>query len=229
MTIVAYFMKYYMLRPDEIDLVSGTLLISQVASLPFYTWLSKKTSKQNGFAIGAGIWILTMLTSFLLGPSNPVFFIYVFAVLVGVGTGGVVVMIYAIFPDLPDVDELHSGERREGIYSSLIGWIRKLSSAFAIFMVANAIDAAGYIAPVETIVDGATKMIEQPQSDGFIFVLRLVFSFVPIVMIGLSLFFAFRYPLAPKVHARLGNYLAAVRCGNQPDEDGEELKKLLVG
>jgi len=229
MTIVAYFMKYYLLRPDEIDLVSGAMLISQVISLPFYTWLSKKTSKQNGFAIGAGIWILTMLTSFLLGPSNPGFFVYVFAILVGIGTGGVVVMIYAIFPDLPDVDELHSGERREGIYASLVGWIRKLSSAFAIFTVANAIDAAGYIVPIETVVDGATKMIEQPQSDEFIFVLRMVFSFVPMVMVGLSLFFAFRYPLAPKVHARLGNFLAAVRSGKEPDEDGEELKKLLIG
>jgi len=229
MTIVAYFTKYYLLRPGEIDLVSGTMLIAQVASLPFYTWLSKKTSKQNGFAIGAGIWILTMLTSFLLGPSNPEFFVYVFAAFVGIGTGGVVVMIYAIFPDLPDVDELNSGERREGIYSSLIGWIRKLSSAFAIFMVANAIDAAGYIAPLETIVDGATKMIEQPQNSEFLFVLRLVFSFVPIVMAGLSLYFAYRYPLTPKVHARLGKYLADKRSGNQPDEDGEELKKLLIG
>ena len=40
------------------------------------------------------------------------------------GTGGMVVMIYAIFPDIPDVDELQSGERREGIYGALISLSR---------------------------------------------------------------------------------------------------------
>lgn len=229
MTIVAYFMKYHMFRPDEVDIVSGVLLISQVVSLPFYTWLSKKASKQTGFAIGAGVWIFAMLFSFFLGPSTPTFAVYIFAVLVGFGTGGVVVMIYAIFPDLPDVDELKSEERREGIYSSLVGWIRKLSSAFAIFLVANAIDAAGYIAPIEKLVDGAVKMIEQPQSSEFILVLRLIFSIVPIVLVSLSLFFASRYPLTPKVHTRLRNYLAAKRVGEEPEEDGEALSKLLIG
>lgn len=228
MSIVAYFMKYYLLRPGEIDIVSGVLLISQVVSLPFYSWLSKKTSKQTGFKIGAAIWVLAMLTSFLLGPTTPGFAVYLFAIMVGIGTGGVVVMIYAIFPDLPDVDELDSGERREGIYSSLIGWIRKLSSAFAIFMVANAIDAAGYFAPVEQEVNGVIKMIEQPQSDEFILLLRLVFSIVPIVMVSLSLLFSNRYPLTPNVHERLRNFLSAKREGIEPEEDGQELRKILI-
>ena len=46
-------------------------------------------------------------------------------------------MIYAIFPDIPDVDELVSGERREAIYSALVTFIRKFSSALAIFAVSN--------------------------------------------------------------------------------------------
>jgi GPH family glycoside/pentoside/hexuronide:cation symporter len=58
-------------------------------------------------------------------------------------------MIYAIFPDIPDVDELHSGERREAIYSALVTFIRKFSSALAIFAVANAIGWAGYVPPIQ--------------------------------------------------------------------------------
>ena len=76
-----------------------------------------------------------MLFSFLLSPDNASFWVYVFASVVGLGTGGIVVMIYAIFPDIPDVDELHSGERREAIYSALVTFIRKFSSALAIFAV----------------------------------------------------------------------------------------------
>jgi Na+/melibiose symporter-like transporter len=52
-------------------------------------------------------------------------------------------MMYAIFPDIPDVHELNTGERREAIYSSLITLFRKFSSALAIFAVSNAIGPRG--------------------------------------------------------------------------------------
>ena len=34
-------------------LAMGTLLIAQVVSLPFYQWLSKKTSKPRSYIVGA--------------------------------------------------------------------------------------------------------------------------------------------------------------------------------
>ena len=98
-----------------------------MVSLPFFVALSKRTSKIRGYILGLAIWAAAMLFSFLLGPANASFWVYVFAAVVGLGTGGIVVMIYAIFPDIPDVDELASGERREASYSALTGFIRKFS------------------------------------------------------------------------------------------------------
>ena len=141
-------------------------------------------------------------------------------------------MMYAIFPDIPDVDELVSGERREGMYSSLVTLIRKMSSAVAIFFVGLAIDNAGYVAPVETIVNGATQLVEQPQSEAFILVLRLIFAILPVVLLLISIFFARRYPLTPDVHERLNRVLAVQR--GHGTETGETqaaaaaLKQLLV-
>lgn len=108
-SIVIYFMKYYLGRGGEANYVSGTLLVAQVAALPLYVRLSRRTSKRAGYMLGAAVWLLTMLLSFLITPGAPGWFVYVFAALVGLGTGGIVVMIYAIFPDVPDVDELQSG------------------------------------------------------------------------------------------------------------------------
>ncbi len=73
---------------------------------------------------------------------------YIFGSFVGIATGGVVVMIYSIFPDIPDVDELVSGQRREGIYMGLYVFMRKLSSALAIFIISQAISLAGYVPPI---------------------------------------------------------------------------------
>jgi oligogalacturonide transporter len=233
-TIVVYFMKNYMLRGGEADLVNGTLLIAQVLVLPFYVWLSKRTSKRIGYIVGATLWMATMLLGFLLKPESSSFVVYLFAVVVGLGTGGIVIMIYSIFPDIPDVDELRSGERREGIYSAMFTFLRKLSSAFAIFIVANvALSLGGYVPPLEQVVDGATTLVEQPQPDSFLLMLRLVFVLVPVVLLAIALVFALRFPLTPEVHRRLRLLLAARRA-SEPETDemrqeAYELTRLLFG
>jgi oligogalacturonide transporter len=232
-SIVIYYMKYYLLRGDEANFVSGTLLVLQVFVLPFYAWLSRRTSKKTGYIVGAAIWMVSMLFSFLITPQAPTIGIYLFAAVVGFGTGGIVVMIYAMFPDIPDVDELQSGERREGMYSALVTFMRKLSSAFALFLVSNALNLAGYIPPVEEIIDGATQLIEQPQSETFTLVLRLIFVIIPVLFLAFGLLFAFRYPLTEEVHKRLNNVLAARRKGDPETEELKQetqaLKELLIG
>lgn len=229
-TIVAYFVKYYLQRSGEVSFVNGTLLVAQVISLPFYVALSKRTSKVRGYILGLLIWAVAMLFSFLLSPTAAAFWVYVFASVVGLGTGGIVVMIYAIFPDIPDVDELASGERREAIYSALVTFIRKFSSALAIFAVSNVIGWAGYIPPVQETVDGVTRLIEQPQSEGFLLVLRLIFMLLPVVLLVLALLFALRFPLTPALHRRLNTLLVRQRAGDAVDEtEKAQLARALLG
>jgi Na+/melibiose symporter-like transporter len=227
-TIVAYFVKYYLQRSGEVSFVNGALLIAQVVSLPFYVAYSKRTSKRAGYVLGVVIWMVAMLASFLLAPGLPAAVVYLFAVVVGLGTGGVVVMMYAIFPDIPDVDELKSGERREGIFAALVTFIRKFSSALAIFAVSQAIGWAGYVPPVENVVDGATRLVEQPQSATFLLVLRLVFMLLPVILLVFTLFFASRYPLTPQLHARLNAYLKQRRAGQADEAEEADLRGILV-
>ncbi len=229
-TIVAYFVKYYLQRGGEVSFVNGALLIAQVVSLPFFVWLSKRTSKIRGYILGLAIWAVAMLFSFLLAPGNLSFMVYVFAAVVGIGTGGIVVMIYAIFPDIPDVDELRSGERREAMYSALVTFIRKFSSALAIFAVSNVIGWAGYVPPMQETVNGVTRLVEQPQSETFLLALRLLFMLLPVVLLACALFFALRFPLTPELHRRLTALLTLQRAG-QPVEEGEkrELTRILLG
>ena len=232
-SILVYFMKYYLGRGSEANYVAGALLVFQVLSLPLYVKLSRRTSKRTGFMIGGITWIAVMFLSFLITPASPALLVYVFAALVGLGTGGIVVMIYAIFPDIPDVDELQSGQRREGIFGSLISLSRKLSSALAIFAVANVLGLAGYVAPVEEVVNGASKLVDQPQSAHFILVLRLIFAFLPVLLVGCSVFFASRYPLDRPAHARLNALLVRRRRSEAetPETVAEAaaLERLLIG
>jgi len=142
-------------------------------------------------------------------------------------------MMYAIFPDIPDIDELASGQRREAMFSALVTFLRKLSSALAIFIVSQTIAAAGYLPPLQEVVDGATKLVEQAQPDNFILALRLIFAFVPPALLAVALVFAWRYPLTPQRHAVLNSILARRRAGMQETaaeaDEALRLQSELVG
>ncbi len=206
--------------------VLGALLIAQVISLPVFQWMSKRTSKSRTYIIGAIVFCVVMATSFFFTPDLPTPALYVFAILVGIGSGGVVIMIYAIFPDIPDVDELRSGERREGTYSALTTFTRKLSSALAVFAVAQVLRIAGYTPPVEQ----AGKLIESAQTPAFLNALRLAFVFIPIGFIAFGIFFAARFPLTRTLYQRLTTILTATRADQPVDEtERQALIKTLIG
>lgn len=232
-SIVVYFMKYHLGRGDEANFVVGTMLVFQVIALGFFAAYSRRTSKRRAFITGIGIWMASMILSIFIGPESPFLFVYVFAACAGIGLGGYFVSIYAIFPDLPDVDELRTGERREGIFGALITLVRKFSGAMGIFIVSNVIAAAGYVSPIEQMVDGATKLIDQPQSDQFILVLRVIFVLVPVILLSLAILVASRLPLTHQSHAQLNRVLAVRRAGDELDpelqREADELKELLIG
>lgn len=231
-SIVVYFMKYHLLRGDEANYVAGTMLVFQVIALPFFSAYSRKTNKRRAFITGVAVWMVSMLLSYFIVPGGPFLFVYIFAALVGIGTGGYFISIYAIFPDLPDVDELRTGERREGVFGSLITLMRKFSGAVGIFIVSNVLALAGYIKPVEQVVEGVTRLVDQPQSAGFILTLRLIFILVPLVMLSLAIFVAYKLPLTHQVHARLSRVLVAQRLGEPvaPEFQAEvdDLKQILI-
>lgn len=231
-SIMVYFMKYHMGRGNEANYVAGTMLAFQVVALAFFTGYARRTSKRQSFITGVGIWLVAMLFSIFLGPQIPGFLVYIFAAFVGFGLGGYYVSIYSIFPDLPDVDELRTGERREGVFGALITLVRKSSGAFGIFIVSNILARTGYVRPVAEVVNGATRLIDQSQPAGFMLALRILFVIVPLVLLGLAIFFATRLPITPETHARLGDFLSARRANPQLtlelQAEETELKKLLI-
>jgi Na+/melibiose symporter-like transporter len=228
-SITVYFMKYHLGRGEEANYIAGTILVMQVLSLPFYAAYSRRTSKKRAYITGVSIWMGAMLLSFLVDQNSPDWMVYIFAAFVGLGTGGYFISIYAIFPDLPDVDELRTGERREGVFGALITLGRKFSGAVGIFIVSNILAAAGYVTPLHEVTAGVTRVVDQPQSAQFVLTLRLIFVLIPLVLLSSSIFLASKLPLTHQVHARLRQVLAAQREGKPVDESElEDLKRLLI-
>lgn len=226
MAILMYYMKYYLGRGNEAENVLGTLLVFQIIALPFFVKLSRRTDKRTSY-ITANIFLLVIISlSFWITPDMPVFVIYLYAGMVGIGTGGIIVTIYSIFPDIPDVDELFTQERREGLFSGIITFTRKVSSATALFGISLAISFAGYIAPIKETVDGVTKIIPQQQSADFLLILRLVFVAVPALFLIWCLISVIKLTLTKGSHARIKNILELKRSGQMTTESEKEEQRL---
>ena len=58
----------------------------------------------------------------------------------------------AIFPDVIDWDEFVNHNRREGIYYGAINFMRKMSSAIAIFLVLQILGWFGYQTPPDNAI-----------------------------------------------------------------------------
>ena len=99
--------------------------------------------------------------------------------------------------------------------------------------VSQALAIGGYLAPVEQVVNGVTRLVEQPQSATFILTLRLLFAVAPIILLAAALVVASRYRLTADIHNRLKVLLSARRDGqpDTPDRAAEAaaLRSILIG
>ena len=107
----------------------------------------------------------------------------------------------AIFPDVIDWDELRTGARHEGIYYGAKNFIRKLTTAFAIFLALQVLGWLGYQVPPE----GATQFT-QPASA--VLGIRILTGPVAAAILCGVLAVTWYYPLDRQRHRRVLRLLA---------------------
>lgn len=231
-TVFAYFMNYYLLRPDELNYVLGAMLITQIVLVPAVIKIA--TVKDKTFVLKYSV-ILWAIGAVLLGLMNtawPVWSIYVIAVIIGAGIIGCVVMPWTMYPDVTDAGELAFGKRISGSFSGIMTFMRKFSSAIGIFIVSQILDIAGYIKPQDISENGVTKKLMMEQPETLITALKFIVIFFPLFLLGLVLFNTYRYPLNAAIHKRLRIQLDFQRGETEEgldEQEVNEIRKKLIG
>jgi len=146
-----YLGVYYTCRGDQ-DLASKIAGVSAVlgtvwnfAVLPFVKPASQWIGKRGALILGAALaFVSSLVTPFITLPEHPwwglIPGLVITPLLVISGT-----VALAILPDICDVDELETGQRREGLFTSVQGFVAKLEISLAValtgyLMVAASID-----------------------------------------------------------------------------------------
>ncbi|MDC7233698.1 MAG: MFS transporter [Spirochaetales bacterium] len=221
LALAVYFLTYYLNMSSMMTLLVPVYLFMLLA-IPLTEALSLRIGKRKTYIISCILWIFSfVLIPFMRSPEAAKSLIYVFGAFFGTAAAGISVMVFAMFPDVPDADELFSGVRREGIYSGIFAFLRKSGSALVMFLIGSGIQMAGYIPPTGTV--------QHAQTQGFLNFLLILFISLPVIFVLIALRACVKYPLTREVHQRLKAALALRHAEGETADalEENELKQIL--
>ncbi len=164
---------------------AGTLgAFSTFGVIVFVTWLGTRIGKRHAFFVSTAISIVGYgLKWFCYNPAYPLL-VLLPAPLLAFGLGGLFTLVPSMVADVVDVDELHSNERREGMYGSIFWWVVKLGMAAALAAGGFLLNATGF----DVAIGGA-------QSEDTIFLMRIFDAGIPMLGSAIAIWAIARFPI----------------------------------
>ncbi len=199
-TLFLFFVQHRLASPDAAGPLLVLYFVSGVAGVPFWLWLSRRTSKHRSWCIG----MLTACAAFafapLLGPGDVLAFAVICAV-TGLTLGADVVLPASIQADVIDVDTAATGEERSALYLSFWALATKLALAGAVGLAFPILGLAGF--------DPAANRFE---STGLM-ALALLYAALPVVLKLAAVAIMWRFPLDETAQTALRARIEARRAG----------------
>lgn len=177
--------------PTVIIAVQGTALVM----LFVWSYISQRMGKKAVYFMGMSLWIIAQAGLFFLQPGQ-VGLMYVLAVMAGFGVSTAYLIPWSMIPDVIELDELKTGQRREGIFYSLMVLLQKFGLALGLFLVGIALEWSGF---KETIPGQGIP--EQPASA--LMAIRVAIGPLPTLCLIVGLVLAYFYPITREVHAEI--------------------------
>ncbi len=167
-------------------LYTSSLVI--LAVIPAWNMASRRYGKRLAYMAATAGYALVTLTWLLATADDPLSYIFIRAVLLGICAAGILVMGPALLPDAVEYDYLKTGMRREGTLSSFYSTVEKLAFAIGPALALYFLSWFGYQAGTEGLE------IEQPQTA--IIAIYMGAGLTPAALNALSLVFLFKYDLS---------------------------------
>ncbi len=137
------FVAHVIGRPDWSGPLLFVYFFCGVAAIPFWLRLSARYGKHRTWT-GAMLWatVVFLFVPFL-GPGDGLWFLLI-CVFTGLSLGADLVLPASMQADVVDLDTLHSGRQRTGIYFAIWGMATKLSLALAVGLAFPLLEFAGF-------------------------------------------------------------------------------------
>ncbi|KST65426.1 MFS transporter [Mastigocoleus testarum] len=194
--ILPYFVIDWMgLSKSHFSQMALTVQVSSLLAMFFWGAIAQRVGKKAIYCMGIPLTICAQAGLFFIQPGQ-VSLMYVLAVLAGVGLSTAYIVPWSMLPDVVDLDELNTGQRREGIFYGFVVQFQKLGLAAALFLVGRILDWAGLIPAVAS---------EAPpnQPNSVLWAIRLIIGPIPTLILIVGLVLAYFYPITRSKHEEI--------------------------
>ena len=187
--LTLYVAEYMVKTPRVGPLIPIVFLLGASLSIIGWTRLSKRYGKKE--TVSATMIVMAVVYALSLYYHEGTWRIWIIlAALAGTGYGCLVSIMPSMAADVVDLDELHTGKRREGAYFGIWHLIDKTAQGFALFLGLKLLGVLGYIP-------------NQDQPLRVILGLKFLYSLLPAICCVAFYFLMRRYSIDEKEHARI--------------------------
>ena len=206
-SILIYYVVSWM-RMDEAAFPTVAIAVQGTALVMLFFWkfVSDKLGKKVVYYLGMSVWIVAQAALFIIQPGQTTI-LYIGAIAAGFGVSVAYLIPWSMIPDVIELDELNTGQRREGIFYSFMVLLQKIGLALAIFLVGQALEFSGFVARIP----GEAIPI---QPDSALFAIRVAIAPLPTLFLIVGLILTYFYPITKEVHADIRMQLKARKENN---------------
>ncbi|MGI9438422.1 MAG: MFS transporter [Parvibaculales bacterium] len=189
-----YFFEYQMGDRNGAQIALMAFGLTGLLVIPFWTFVTLKTSKRFVWMIGSFFLSLALL-AFLVNPATSQNMVILNYVAMSFGTGAFAITFWGMLPDTVEYGEWKSGYRVESMVFGFATFAQKAAVALSALILGVLLDVIGYQAG-------------DAQSAATLSGLRNIIVFVPLAGIVASVICIYFYPLSPARHRQIVDELA---------------------
>ncbi|AJQ29674.1 hypothetical protein JBW_04343 [Pelosinus fermentans JBW45] len=202
--VFTYFIVFALFK--DAVLVSNllaTMYIFQIAGVGIATYVTLKVSPGSAFRIVSSLFMLSIFGYLAIygAGADSVIALYVVSAVAGLGRGGINFIPWNNYTFVPDVDEIVSGGRREGVFAGFMSFLRKASQALAIFVV-------GIILQEFNFVSGVKQ-----QSHEALVAMVVILVVVPLAFLIVGIIGSYKFKITDASHSILKKEIERIKNG----------------
>lgn len=182
--------------------VSTVYFVAAAASAPLMSALAVRFGKRGAFFVGIAAAFAGSALKWWLYAPDVGWIIVIVPLLLAPGVAGVDMLLHSMMADVCDYEQWKNGERRVGLLSAAQTWLTKTALSLSFAVAGLILNAVGF--------DEARAL----QDESTLFWLRLLFSWIPAVLMVMSALFLWRYPLSEARLKEIQAELAARETGS---------------
>lgn len=186
---ILYWCKYGLQDEGFVKYVLPIPAFAALIAAPFWTWLSRRTSKREAWLIALAVASASCL-AFVLDGSRSGTTMLVITCFVAFGLACTPLMFFAMIPDTVDYNEVVTGKRDEAKIFGFAVFAQKLALAVNAVLLGQLLGMTGFVA-------------NQQQAEGTLLGLKLIMGLIPAVGGVLAAAVLWHYPLDATRHGQV--------------------------